>query len=93
MSSELRVDKIIPTGGAPTGGGGGIVQIKSVTHTEFESQSLTGSGNFFNIAGMSVTITPKFNTSKIFVMATVAVACNSANKNNFIQFSFSFLFF
>ena len=85
MSSELRVDKIVPTDGVPTGGGGGSVQIKSVTHTEFESQSLTGSGNFFDIAGMSVTITPKFNTSKIFVMATVAVACNSANKNNFIQ--------
>ena len=85
MSSELRVDKIIPTDGVPTGGGGGIVQIKSVTHTEFESQSLTGSGNFFDIAGMSVTITPTRADSKIFVMTTVAVACNSANKNNFIQ--------
>ena len=41
MSSELRVDKIVPVDGVPTGGGGGIVQIKSVTHTEFESQSLT----------------------------------------------------
>ena len=27
MSSELRVDKIIPTAGVPTGGGGGIIQI------------------------------------------------------------------
>ena len=27
MSSELRVDKIIPTGGVPTGGGGGIIQV------------------------------------------------------------------
>ena len=85
MSSELRVDKIIPTAGVPTGGGGGIVQLKSVTHTEFESQALTGSGNFFDIPGMSVSITPKFSTSKIFVMATVAVACNTAEKNNFIQ--------
>ena len=84
-SATLHTNRILPTGGAPSGGGGGIVQIKSVTHTEFESQSLTGSGNFFDIAGMSVSITPKFNTSKIFVMATVAVACNSANKNNFIQ--------
>ena len=25
MSSELRVDKIIPTGGIPTGGGGGTI--------------------------------------------------------------------
>ena len=85
MSSELRVDKIVPTDGVPTGGGGGIVQIKSVTHTEFESQSLTGSGNFFDIPGMSVTITPTRADSKIFVMTTVAVACNTAEKNNFIQ--------
>ena len=28
MSSELRVDKIIPTVGVPTGGGGSIIQIK-----------------------------------------------------------------
>ena len=85
MSSELRVDKIVPTDGVPTGGGGGIVQIKSVTHTEFESQALTGSGNFFDIPGMSVTITPTRADSKIFVMTTVAVACNNANRNNFIQ--------
>ena len=85
MASELRVDKIVPVDGVPTGGGGGIVQVKSVTHTEFETQSLTGSGNFFDIAGMSVTITPTRADSKIFVMTTVAVACNNANRNNFIQ--------
>ena len=85
MSSELRVDKIIPTAGVPTGGGGGVIQVLSTTKTDFASQSLTGSGNFFDITGMTVSITPKFSTSKIFVMATVAVACNNANRNNFIQ--------
>ena len=85
MASQLRVDKILPVDGAPTGGGGGIIQIASTTHTEFESQALTGSGNFFDIAGMTVSITPKFNTSKIFVMSTVCVACATASKNNFIQ--------
>ena len=85
VTGNVNTDRIIPTGGVPSGGGGGIVQVKSVTHTEFETQSLTGSGNFFDIAGMSVSITPKFSTSKIFVMTTVAVACNNANRNNFIQ--------
>ena len=28
MASELRVDKIVPVDGVPTGGGGGIVQVK-----------------------------------------------------------------
>ena len=83
--SELRTNRIVPRDGLPSGSSGGIIQLKSVTHTEFESQALTGSGNFFDIAGMSVTITPTRADSKIFVMTTVAVACNSANKNNFIQ--------
>ena len=85
MSSELRVDKIVPVDGVPTGGGGGIVQLKSVTHTEMESQSLTGVSNFTDIAGMSVSITPKYNTSKIFVMTTVAVSCNNGNRNTHIR--------
>ena len=33
MSSELRVDKIVPVDGVPTGGGGGIVQVKQFTLT------------------------------------------------------------
>ena len=41
MASKLRVDSILPVDGAPTGGGGGIIQIASTTHTEFESQALT----------------------------------------------------
>ena len=85
MVSQLRVDKILPVDGAPTGGGGGIIQIASTTHTEFESQALTGVSNFFDIAGMTVSITPKFSTSKIFVIATVCIASGTSNKNNFIQ--------
>ena len=85
MSSELRVDKIVPVDGVPTGGGGGIVQLKSVTHTEMESQALTGVGNFFDIAGMTLTITPHRADSKIFVMTTVAVSCNNGNRNTHIR--------
>ena len=32
MASELRVDKIVPTSGVPTGGGGGIVQVLQIEH-------------------------------------------------------------
>ena len=31
MSSELRVDRIIPVNGVPTGGGGGVIQVVEVT--------------------------------------------------------------
>ena len=65
MASELRVDKIIPTNGAPTNGGGGIVQVVFVEKTDTES--LTSSSTPQLIPGLSATITPKFNTSKILV--------------------------
>ena len=32
MASQLRVDKIVPVDGVPSGGGGGIVQVKSVSN-------------------------------------------------------------
>ena len=69
MSSELRVDKIVPVDGVPTGGGGGIVQVKQVIHSvyvEYNQNAYhagTSSGGNFEI-----TITPKFNTSKIVSM-------------------------
>tara|TARA_Y100000816_G_scaffold119066_1_gene83568 strand:- start:165 stop:671 length:507 start_codon:yes stop_codon:yes gene_type:complete len=68
MSSQLRVDKIVPVDGVPTGGGGGIIQIKQGTLTAPASTSTSGS---FTDTGLSATITPKFNTSKIFCMVTL----------------------
>ena len=67
MSSQLRVDKIVPVDGVPTGGGGGIIQVKSATITNtFDNDSET----FADVTGVTVTITPKFSTSKIFVMVS-----------------------
>ena len=64
MASELRVDKIIPTGGVPTGGGGGIIQVTTNTITA-QFQTTTQTYEDTNLTG---TITPKFATSKIMVM-------------------------
>jgi len=66
-------------------GFGKILQVQSTTKTDFTSQALTGSSNFFDISGMSVAITPSSTNNKIFVMLTVAVACNNNFQNNFIQ--------
>jgi len=76
MASELRVDKIVPTDGVPTGGGGGIVQIKQTFLNTAVNTSTSGS--FVDISGMSVSITPKFNTSKIFVMVTLGSVSSNA---------------
>ena len=70
MSSELRVDKIIPVDGVPSGGGGGIIQIKNTIKTDSFTTSSTSS---VDITGFSATITPKFSTSKILVCVDIGV--------------------
>ena len=66
MSSELRVDKIIPTSGVPTGGGGGVIQVVSFTT---QTKTEISSGTTFVDTGVTATITPKFATSKILILA------------------------
>ena len=76
MTSQLRVDKIVPVDGVPTGGGGGIIQVlqgSTNNRTETSSQS-------FVATNLSATITPKFNTSKIFVM--ISGDCNTNADDN-----------
>ena len=76
MSSQLRVDKILPVDGAPTNGGGGIIQvIQTIKKDQFETSTTVGSG-YADITGLSATITPKFNTSKIMV------ECHIYNSNS-----------
>ena len=67
MASELRVDKIIPTGGIGSDSStvkyaGGVVQIVEVNYC---TQVTVTATNFQQI--MSGTITPKFATSKIII--------------------------
>ena len=85
MSSELRVDKIIPTGGVPTGGGGGIIQVVHATATTGVSQSY--STNSFADTGLSASITPKFSTSKILV--TGSLSYYSSTGNGSAEFNFA----
>ena len=66
MASKLRVDSILPVDGAPTDGGGGIIQIVHATATSETSQSFNA-GSTFADTGLSASITPKFSTSKILV--------------------------
>ena len=73
MTSQLRVDKIVPVDGVPSGGGGGIVQCVSTTKTDTFT---TASTSFTDVTGLSATITPKFSTSKIFVIVTT---CGNTN--------------
>ena len=64
--SELRTNRIVPRDGLPSGSAGGIIQTKMGVTT---SQTTTTSGNW-DATALSVTITPKFSTSKILLMCS-----------------------
>lgn len=74
MASELRVDRIIPTGGIPTGGGGSVIQVVQGTKTDTASSS---AGTVWTDMGLSADITPKFTTSKILVMVQANISSST----------------
>ena len=76
MASQLRVDKILPVDGAPTSGGGGIIQIVSATKTGRQEST---SATFADVSDMSVSITPKFSSSKIYIAVNTHVGGVSAS--------------
>ena len=75
MASELRVDKIVPTDGVPTGGGGGIIQIKNTLKTD---QFSTNSTSFTDITGLSVTITAQSSSNKFYISCMVFSNCQDS---------------
>jgi len=82
MTSELRVDKIIPTDGVPTGGGGGIIQVKNLEYETIFSSSHSNNG-YVDVTNFNLSITPKFSTSKILVSTEVAGGLNDNYSFNF----------
>ena len=64
MTSQIRVDSIVPTTGVPTGGGGGIVQVvQGTTQTSVSVQTKT-----FTDTTLEATITPFSANHKILVI-------------------------
>ena len=87
MTSELRVDKIIPVDGVPSDSGtnplylgaGGVVQ---VVYAQTRTQQSTTSTTFTDATNLFVDITPKFSTSKILIQFHT-VAQISGNRARF----------
>ena len=85
MASELRVDKIVPVDGVPTGGGGGIVQVKQIQHSiSFDYSTNSFSAGTSSGGNFAITITPKFATSKILLSFTSMYDLNAANQRVYI---------
>ena len=77
MASQLRVDKIVPVDGVPTGGGGGIIQVVSAINTSATVSITVNGETYHNYDDLKVTITPKFSTSKILIFGTIHVSAHS----------------
>ena len=83
--SELRTNRIVPRDGlvSGTGIGGGIIQIKqTIKKDQFTSTQNVASG-YTDITGLNVTITPKFDTSKILIECSIYNS--NANAVNFFR--------
>ena len=76
MASKLRVNQIEPVDGIPTGGGGGIIQIKMTQTINSGSQWSTTSGSYVDITGYNCSITPTSATSKVLVTLNPIVLMN-----------------
>ena len=76
MASELRVDKIVPTDGVPTGGGGGIIQVVA---QRLSASRVQMSGSSFSELGDDAIITPHFSTSKILITMTISIHSGTGN--------------
>ena len=70
MASELRVDRIVPVNGVPTGGAGGVIQVVSTYDTDHIRSSTSTS--YVDI--MEATITPTTSDSKILVLVSLSIS-------------------
>ena len=86
MTSELRVDKIVPTDGVPASGGGGIIQVVHSSATTETAQTNSGTTqNTLTDTGLSATITPKFSTSKVLVLVHQTYQIDNTSSNTQFQ--------
>ena len=79
--SELRTNRIVPRDGLVSGTnlGGGIIQCRMGVKTDIFKVQGTNNGNYTEVTGLNVTITPTRSDSKIMVDASVVIVANTAN--------------
>ena len=87
MSRQSRVDKILPVDGAPTGGGGGIIQVVHATATSETTQGF--SSDSFVDTGLSATITPTRSDSKILVTGYLSWYVDQGSNTGNVEWNFA----
>ena len=78
MASELRVDRIVPVDGVPSGGGGGIIQVKQSVLTSAAYQNINAGANY-DWSNLTCTITPTRSDSKIMITSMLSLVGESSH--------------
>ena len=81
--SQLKGKSIVPVGGLPSGANGGILQVVQAVKTD---QSSTNSTSFVDISGLSATITPSSNSSKVLCACSLYISRNSGGSTTLVNF-------
>ena len=83
--SQLKVNSIVPVGGLPSGANGGIIQTVQTVKSDVTSQSGSSSSTFYDIAGMSATITPSSSSNKIMAVVSCVLGASTTGRNNLLR--------
>ena len=80
--SELRTNRIVPRDGLPSGSAGGIIQVRSTTLTTNVNVTIASGANttFYDVSGLSVSITPTRSDSKVLVMVQMNIGTDQATQ-------------
>ena len=84
--SQLKVDSIVPTTGVPSGGGGGIIQMKQSVERTVISVSSSAAHDYQNISSLAVSITPTSSSSKMLLILDVGMS--NTNTGDGVGFRF-----
>lgn len=80
--SQLKVNSIVPAGGLTSGANGGIVQI---VNSHKKTRTTITASSSFQETGLSATITPSSNNSKILVVVNGVYSVNNSTSTQYIS--------
>tara|TARA_R100000329_G_scaffold77944_1_gene66935 strand:+ start:448 stop:981 length:534 start_codon:yes stop_codon:yes gene_type:complete len=80
--SQLKVNSIVPAGGLPSGANGGIVQI---VNSHLKTRQSISASSSFQATGLSATITPSSNNSKILIIVNGVYSVNNSTTTQYMS--------
>ena len=82
FNGNVNTDRIIPTGGVPSGGAGGVIQVKQTVFTGVDDATggiNTNLTDFESNSGLICTLTPTRSDSKILVEMALSISLSVDN--------------